>query len=135
MWFAPQLGLYSLIQALRDNLINGASIRLFKSAHTPGYTDVLSTYTAIESDFVGYAPQTPVSGWSGAMEDAEVVYIETPLLYWPVDDDPSGQEVYGYFVVDADDYVLFAEEFATPQPLAEGVPFALVARFKLFNPP
>jgi hypothetical protein len=56
---------------LETDLLGGGSLenwslRLFSTSHTPADTDTLSTYTAIEASFTGYAAKTLTRSLTGS---------------------------------------------------------------------
>jgi hypothetical protein len=59
-----------MTQLEKDLLAGGSlenwSLRLFATSHTPAVTDTLSTYTAIEASFTGYAAKTLTRSMTGS---------------------------------------------------------------------
>lgn len=101
------------------------SLRLFASSHTPAVTDTLTTYTAIEASFTGYAAKTltrSVSGTTWATPAATGSTIDptnhnsystygSAAQSWSA---TSAQTIYGYFWSGVTSGVgLIAEQFAS----------------------
>jgi hypothetical protein len=100
-----------MVQLEKDLLGGGTleawSLRLFATSHTPAVTDTLSTYTAIEASFTGYAAKTLTRSMSGSTwstpaisgttinsaGDATSTYGSSAQAW----NASSAQTVYGYF--------------------------------------
>lgn len=118
------------VQWLTDLLGGGSlenfSLRLFSSSHTPAVTDVLSTYTAIEASFTGYAAKTLTRSISGSTwstptasgttidptnDNAKSTYDSGTPQSWSA---TSAETIYGYFWSGVTSGVLLvAEAFAS----------------------
>ena len=104
-----QTGQIELLKELFGTTQENWSLRLFSTSHTPGITDTLSTYVAIEASFTGYSalPLTrTVSGttWAvaasatgtaiNAAGDAIATYHAGTPQAWSA---TSAQTIYGHF--------------------------------------
>ncbi len=94
-------------------------MHLYKASHTPADIDTLSTYTAIEADFGGYAPQA-ISGWLDVgldADDRELVQANPTLFVWT-----SGtNDIYGYFVTNSANNALWFAELRAGGPITVDV--------------
>lgn len=83
-------------------------LKLFKSNTTPGETDTAATYT--EADFTGYTSKT-ITGTSWTITPGAPTEAAYAQQTFTSSADQSSQSVYGYFVTNASDVLLWAERF------------------------
>ena len=116
-------------QQMLTDLLGGGTLenwelRLFASSHTPAVTDTLSTYTAIEASFTGYATKTLTRSIAGGTwgsvgltgttidavnNNAKSTYGTTQS--WSA---TSAQTVYGHFLKGLTSLVgILAEQWAS----------------------
>lgn len=126
-----QVGLLDEVDLVRLNRLEGASVGLFKTNHTPAITDVLGTYTAIESTFGGYARQT-ATGWTAAAMTGTTAYTTSPVLTFTPNAAPGVETAYGYFIF-LGATLLGAGLFAGPVTIAASTPFSVVLQRTLHN--
>src|SRR4051812_4810617 len=107
----PNIAEVTILESVRAELLDGGSLRLFVSNHTPVAADVLATYTAIEAAFGGYAAIT-CSSWGAAYLNAsnEGETDETVRTFTATG---TGLPVtvYGAFYVDSNGALMYAELF------------------------
>lgn len=102
----PNVGELLLLKQLRDRLNVISFIRLYKNAYTPIDTSGVSDFE--ECDFTGYAQQQ-MTAWSDAvLTAAGRAQIEETARIFSLTGIGS-QDVYGYYVVDNDGALLWAE--------------------------
>lgn len=89
------------------------TIKLFTNNIVPSVNDVVANY--VEASGGGYAAKTLTNGnWTIALgtDPPDAVYEQ---LVWVFSGPLSGnQSVYGYYVVDADNNLIFSERRASP---------------------
>ena len=105
------VGLQQLLEYLREklNAVGNTSIRLYKNNHTPAAADLLGTYT--EADFAGYSRVSTT--WNAATLDttAHKATMVAPVATYLCAGGGTTNNVYGYYVVDASENLLWAELF------------------------
>lgn len=107
----PNVSELELLEAIRANELDGGDLRLFTGSHVPAASDTLSTYTAIEPSFGGYAAIT-CSSWGAVFTngDGEAETDETVRTFTATG---SGLPVTvtGVFYVNPSGDLLYAERF------------------------
>lgn len=81
----------------------------------------------------GYAPQSPLPwGSVGTTVDGLRAYVDSAVMFFPVDSDPGSEVIYGWFAYDpaapTNEQLRVYQVFDSPVTPVEGVPFVLVAR-------
>lgn len=104
-----------IIKASKVAIDSNATVHLFISNITPARTDVLTTYSAHEATYVGYANQG-AGVWTDLGIDAN--FYDTwqgPVLTWQASSS-SGlpQTIYGYYIVASDAATLLVVETFAP---------------------
>lgn len=107
------------------------TLKLFTSNTTPADTDTAATYT--EASGGGYAAKTLTNGsWSfnSVNDPSKVSYAEQTFTFTgPL---TGNATVYGYYVVNADGVLIFAERFGTPfTPANNGDNIKVTLNFEL----
>lgn len=122
----PDIGERRLLQAWLDYYGTNFILHLYTNNHTPADADTDLTY--VEASYDGYAPQ-PLT--LGSVDPFPVA--GRAVLTWEentfVGDNPGGPfEVYGYYVTDELDHLLWAERFLTsPQIVSTETPIINVS--------
>jgi len=125
------------LQVNLNEIIGGSNMaaakcHLFVTAVTPDPSMVPGDFT--EATWTGYSPQDTGS-WSSAALDGNIAFTESDLMSFTVTSGGTGTDVHGYYVTDSSSSnVLFAEQFDTPIPVIDGVPFQLLIRYRNRNP-
>jgi len=93
-------------------------VGLYQQQHAPAVTDDVGTYQRIECNFPVYVRQ-PIPAWVGVALDADNVGVALgSFVNWTVTYDGTPNDVYGYFVVDSKNNLLWAQaDPAAPQPM------------------
>lgn len=110
---------------------NNLTLKLFATNVTPADTDTAATYT--EANGGGYAAKTLTNGsWTVTTgnDPSDAVYAEQTFTFTgPL---TTNTTVYGYYVVDADNTLVWAEKFATSfTPANNGDQLKLTPKFQL----
>lgn len=110
---------------------NNLTLKLFATNVTPADTDTAGTYT--EANGGGYSSKTLTNGsWtvSTGNDPSDAVYAEQTFTFTgPL---TTNTTIYGYFVVDADGTLVWAEKFATSfTPTNNGDQLKLTPKFQL----
>lgn len=110
---------------------NDLTLKLFATNTTPADTDTAGTYT--EANGGGYSAKTLTNGsWtvSTGNDPSDAVYAEQTFTFTgPL---TTNTTIYGYFVVDADGTLVWAEKFATSfTPTNNGDQLKLTPKFQL----
>lgn len=107
------------------------TLKLFATDITPADTDTASTYT--EAAGGGYAAKTLTNGsWTvaSANDPSDAVYAEQVFTFTGAL--TTNGTVYGYFIVDADGVLIFAEKLAASfTPAANGDHLDFTPKFQL----
>lgn len=131
----PREGRLAEMEKLRTELLTGSRVVLFSNNLTPDRDTIFADL--VEPAFTGYAPETPGS-WSAVVETADHHYQTTAATVTFTNESGSGQDVYGYGLVSADDELLLVERFpAAPFTMLDLVPFPISVTHQLtseFNP-
>lgn len=131
------LGADCILKAFFNNVRpaggNNLTLKLFCNDVTPGDTDTSSTYT--EASGGGYAARVLTNGsWTinSANDPSDVVYATQNFPFTgPL---TTNTTVYGYYVVDADGVLQWAERFTTSfTPTASGDYINVTPSFQLSN--
>lgn len=103
MLLVPDVGEVRLLEYVRARLNSGnIRIGLFASSHMPAAADVLSTYTAIEATFPGYAT-AETANWSVPAPDGTGrQFTQADFQVWTRGVGGSPESIFGYFIWDAD---------------------------------
>lgn len=114
----PNVAENTLLDAIRTELLQGGTLHLFASNHTPVAADVLATYTAIESAFGGYAAIT-CNSWGAVAQNASAE-AETDETVRTFTATGAGlpETAYGAYYVDSNGALAYAELFQTPVVLS-----------------
>lgn len=92
-------------QMIKDNWTT--VIRLFKNDKVPANGDDVSDYT--EADFSGYAEQDITSGWANPITLNDKATLIGSTAVFTHNGGPTGNSIYGYYIVDGNGDLLFAE--------------------------
>lgn len=129
----PNAGELELLdKMLKDALSSDEDyiLKLFQNDYTPDQATVVGSLT--EANFTNYAAVTLTrAGWNDAVtvsNKAESSYGSVPQS-WTCGS--SGNTIYGYYVCNPSDTVLWAERFATSRVLADGDILNLQPKFTL----
>ena len=110
---------------------NDLTLKLFVTDVTPADDDTASTYT--EAAGGGYAAKTLTNGsWTitPANDPSDAVYVEQIFTFTGAL--TTNGTIYGYYVVDDDDVLIFAERLsASFTPAANGDHLDLTPKFQL----
>ena len=109
---------------------NNLTLKLFTSNTTPGQTDVAGTYT--EATGGGYAAVTLTAGsWTvtPANDPSDAVYAQQTFTFTGAL--TASATVYGYYVVDADGVLIYAERAgSTFTPANNGDTYKVTPKFQ-----
>ncbi len=83
------------MDVLRNNLLSGASLLLYKTNITPAHGDVIGTYSSSEADFSGYSAATP--SWSSVTLGANRAKSTGSPISW-TKSGATGNTIYGYLL-------------------------------------
>jgi hypothetical protein len=103
-----------IMEAGKQKVDGNATIHLFVSNITPSRTDTLSTYSAHEASYGGYAAQT-LTTWTDGGIDANNydTWTGPAITFQATSSSGLPQTIYGYYVVAGDGTtLLWAETFA-----------------------
>ncbi len=110
---------------------NSLTLKLFATNVTPADTNVAGDFT--EATGGGYSAKTLTNGsWtvSSANDPSDAVYAEQTFTFTGAL--TTNGTIYGYFVVDADGTLIWAEKFATTfTPTNNGDQLKLTPKFQL----
>jgi hypothetical protein len=110
---------------------NDLSLKLFSNDYNPADTDIAGDFVEVSGG--GYAPKILACGaWSlsAANDPSDVVYADQLFVFTGAIG--GSGTAYGYFVVDADGVLIWAERLATPfQPVSSGDNLTIVPKFQL----
>lgn len=105
----PTASQLSLLDALTaSGSLNGATLHLYTSNHTPVLADVLATYTAIEASFGGYSAQT-ITPWGAAATVSAKAKSVAPTFTFTATGAGLPVTVYGVYVLTSGGLLIFAE--------------------------
>ena len=109
------------------------TLKLFCNNVTPADTDTASTYTEVTNGDAGYSAITLTSGsWTVTVADdpSDAVYAQQTFTFTGAL--TSNATVYGYFVVDADGVLIWAEAFSSSfTPANNGDTIKITPKFQL----
>ena len=128
----PVVTLNDLLEHLRVDRFEGSNLALYEGPHIPNAADTLSTYTAIETSFGGYARQS-LAGWSSSAQAGTAEYTTSPFATFSPSATPGTHTVTGYFVVLADGQLGPAGQLAGSIAVAASTPFSMVVKITLQN--
>lgn len=127
----PDLGEIELLTKLLKNTTDNENyiIRLYKNNYAPVSATVVGDFT--EADFSNYIAKTIArSDWASPSTVAGKAESSVTAQSWTCG--PTGNTVYGYYVVGATSGVcLWAEQFAAARVLADGDVLNLTPKFNL----
>jgi len=107
----PNVAEVTLLQGLVDALLDGGELRLFASNHTPVAADTLSTYSAIQASFGGYAGIT-LNSWSAVfLNGSDEAETDEIVRTFTASGSGLPQTIYGAYVVDSNGDLAYAELF------------------------
>lgn len=94
--------------------VTGLKCHLFDAFYDPDDSTVLADLLAVEASFAGYAPQAFI-GWGdvGFSIDGHLVVASDPVTFTLT---AGSADIYGYFLTDLADSVLFLAELAASGP-------------------
>ncbi len=95
---------------LKDNILNGSGLHLYKANVTPAHGDVISDYASIEAGFDGYSPATPT--WTAITIGSNRAQSTGSPISW-TKSGATGQTIYGYFLQRPGSYLVGAKKFAS----------------------
>lgn len=128
----PITQLEDIMSALASSIWSGSAVGLFTSDITPALTDTLSTYTAVEAAWSGYARQAPSFGSGG--NDGTHGFTDSAVMSFPVTSGGTGTTVFGYFIIDTGGTdLIFAERIASPISVLDGFPVPVQVRLRDVN--
>lgn len=133
MNYVPNVAEVSLLQGIIDFLLEGGTLHLFKTNHTPVAGDTLATYTAIEAAFGGYAAKT-LTGWTAAATNGSgQAETQNSIQTWITTGAGLPETIYGVFVEDVNGDLAYAELFPTGGLVlsAAGLPISYLPVFTL----
>jgi len=107
---------------------NNLALRLFATDVTPAQSGV----TYVEATGGGYAAITLTNGsWTitSANDPSDAVYAEQTFTFTGAL--TTNSTVYGYYITDADDTVIYAEAFTPFEPLSSGDNIKVTPKFQL----
>lgn len=87
-------------------------IRLFQNNYVPTPYDTTSAYT--EATFSGYPGFTNLAFGAAFINGANQGEIDSPQVTWTQDGGPTGNLIYGVYVTDATDKLIYADRFPAP---------------------
>jgi len=90
-------------------------IHLFKNSISPDRTTTLGAFT--EADFSGYAPQT-ITSWSSVTVGSHVATTAPTPVVFSVGVGGVANNIYGYYVTDSTDSILYWSEVDPAAPVA-----------------
>lgn len=126
-----------LRRALQDSLSRrtNVSVRLFKALHTPALEDTPESY--VEADFGGYARLDRIDWGAPYLNNDDEAQADGLPLIWTWAGTTPAQSIFGYFVVDNYENVLWAEKRpGGPLLLRAGVTkYIVIPHFTLRNRP
>lgn len=95
--------------------------KLFRNDRIPKQTDTAAQYQ--EADFSGYQGQQPITAWTDPVMVDGRAYSRADSLTWQHSGGPEDNLIFGYFVVDEDGALLWAERNpAGPRIVSAGNP-------------
>jgi len=107
---------------------NNLTLRLFVTNVTPAQTGV----TYVEATGGGYAAITLTNGsWTitPANDPSDAVYVQQTFTFTgPL---TTNGTVYGYYITDADDTIIYAEAITPFEPLSNGDNIKITPKFQL----
>jgi hypothetical protein len=107
----PDVAEVTLLEAIRTGLLQGGTLRLFASNHTPISTDTLSTYSAIQASFGGYAGIACSSWGASSTNAANEAETDETVRTFTATGSGLPQTIYGAYYVDANGALAYAELF------------------------
>lgn len=88
-------------------------LKLFKNNHVPDVTDTEGDYT--EADFSGYSSTSPAITWGAAFVNGDDKgEIDADVKTFTHNGGGTGNTVYGAYVTDDTDRLIYAERFDAP---------------------
>jgi hypothetical protein len=94
-----------------------ATVHLFNTAHTPSPQDDAAALLAIETTFSGYAPATVTAAGAPYLEGATGATVSLGSVQF-VFTGPTGDNIFGYFVLDSTGKLISQGRFAAVVPIA-----------------
>lgn len=102
----PDVGEATILDHLLGAYGDDLEVRLYQNDYTPVDGSVLGSFT--QADFEGYAGQNAES-WTGAVMASGRARSTADQITWTKGTGGTGNSIYGYYVVDADENLLWAE--------------------------
>jgi hypothetical protein len=99
-------------------------MRLFQNNHTPVNSDTYASYT--EATFSGYSGYQNIVWGSAFINGSTQGEIDATQLTWTHNGGGTANTIYGVYITDASDNLLYAERFPAPLTLAssgDAVPY------------
>ena len=127
----PNAGELELLdKMLKDALSSDEDyiLKLYSNDYTPDQAAVTASFT--EANFTNYAATTLTrAGWSSAATVSNKAESSYATQSWTCG--ATGNTIYGYYVCNPSDTVLWAEKFAVSRTLADGDVLNLTPKFSL----
>lgn len=109
-----------------------ARLHLFKNNHTPLYTDTAADYT--EADFSGYGAYQALAWGSAFVNGSNEGEIDATALTWTHNGGGTANTVYGVYITDGANALMYAERFAAPVSMsANGDKITYTAKSTMIN--
>lgn len=107
--YVPNGAELKALEEIRTGLLQGGTLRLFISNHTPVEGDTASTYNAIEASFGGYAALT-LNGWITSFTNASnIAETDETLRTFTATGAGLPETVYGVYYLDPAGALAYAE--------------------------
>ncbi len=95
---------------LKDNMLSGSELRLYKANITPAHGHVVDDYTPSEADFTGYGGATP--SWTAVtIASNRAQATGSPISWTKIG--AAGNTIYGYYLRRLSGYLIGAKKFAS----------------------
>jgi len=118
-----ELGWLAILDAAVDAGVL-TRIRLFQNNAVPAYTDTFADY--VEADFSGYFGYTALAFGASFVNDANQGEIDSPPITWTHDGGGTSNTIYGIYVTNDADTLIYAERFPAPvvmHSLGDSIPY------------
>lgn len=110
MLLINDIGLGLLLDIWSADWANTYEVGLFNSPHTPVAGDTYADYLAIEATFPGYSRQVLQNWTSATLIGPGFAQTEADIVTFTRGAGAGTEDIYGYFVVDASNNCIWAEE-------------------------
>lgn len=132
-FLVPNVGLLADAAAIKAAKLDGASVGLTTTTHTPAAADVKATYTALEASWVGYSAQSSGTWSTPNIDGSNRAVMYSQLLTYTVTSGGTGSTVYNYFVYNGTE-LHHAELLSPTITVTDGIPITLLLRYWVQNP-